>query len=71
MFVKTEQQIYQELIRQRVQRQAWTLIVLRQKKKGEQEWRGKKELLCSEKKELYKSYLIRNSDFSTMRKTYC
>lgn len=39
------------------------------KKEREQEWMGKKDLLCREEKEPYKSYLIRNSDgVSPMRK---
>lgn len=60
MFVETGQQIYQELIRQSSEAGLEVNSINKEGRRARME--GKKDLLCREEKELYKSDLIRNSD---------
>lgn len=69
MFVETGQRIYQELIRQSSEAGLRVNSINKERRRVRMERR--KDLLCREEKELYKSYLIRNSDgVSPMRKNY-
>lgn len=69
MFVETGQQIYQGLIRQSSEAGLEVNSINKERKRVRME--GQKDHLCREEKELYKSYLIRNSDgASPMRKIF-